>query len=72
MKSEMLKTVETSTSDALVKIKVLEQQVQQEGNVDSEISLFEEIMRKLLSNELTPNEAIIQAQNIIDRRQNYH
>ncbi|MDE2030999.1 MAG: hypothetical protein KGI58_01925 [Patescibacteria group bacterium] len=61
-----------SFQKALITIKALEQQVLQEGNVDDEINQLEEIIKKLTSHEIEPREAIIKAEEIINKRQNYH
>lgn len=63
---------QTPDSKALITIKALEQQIMQEGNVDSELSQFKEIIQKLSSHEIKPEEAILQAESIVSRRQNYH
>jgi hypothetical protein len=72
MPSEMLKKIDTSIPEAIMKVTALRQQVQQEGNVDSEIHMFDTIIHKLETHEITGEEAISQADYIVNRRQNYH
>lgn len=72
MPNEMLKKNDSVISEAIMKVNALKQQVQQEGNVDSEIHMFETIIHKLKTHEISGEEAIFQADNIVNRRQNYH
>jgi hypothetical protein len=72
MPSEILKINKLELSEAIMKINALKQQVQQEGNVDSEIHMFEIIIHKLETHEISGEEAISQAEHIVNRRQNYH
>lgn len=72
MPSEMLKKNEITLVEAIMKVKALEQQVQQGGNVDSEVHMFETIIHKLETREISEEEAISQAEYIVNRRQNYH
>jgi hypothetical protein len=59
-------------NDAIIQIKAFEFQVQQEGNVDSEIDAFEGIIQSLTLKQISPEQALLDAQRIIDKRQNYH
>ena len=47
-------------------------QIMLEGAVDSEKNAFDEILSDLKSGKLKPEEALVKAHSIHDKRQNYH
>ncbi|MCX6756224.1 MAG: hypothetical protein NTX85_02705 [Candidatus Nomurabacteria bacterium] len=70
---EILNTAnEIVRTNPMQEIRALMQQIQQEGNVDSELTAFNCILEKIKKEEITPEEGLTQAQHMIDRRQNYH
>ena len=70
---EILNTIpEVVKTNPMQEIMALQHQIQQEGNVDSELTAFNCILEKIKKEEITPEEGLTQAQHIIERRQNYH
>lgn len=55
-----------------MEIMALRQQIQQEGNVDSELNAFTFILENIEKKIITPEEGLDQAKHIIERRQSYH
>jgi hypothetical protein len=53
-------------------ILALQQQAMVEGAVDSETQDYNDILDKLRNHEISPGEALKDAHNIADKRQNYH
>lgn len=61
-----------NTSDALMQIGALEQQIMTTGRTDSERTNIHDIRTKLYRNEITPEEAIALMNLLISRRQDYN
>lgn len=59
-------------SDALAEITIIEQQARVQGANDYEQSAFKLIRKQLEGGNLTPQEAILRAQAILDSKQDYH
>lgn len=64
--------VPIKTSDALMQIGAVEQQVMTTGRVDSERTAIHDIRTKLYRNEITPEEAIQLLDHLVSRRQDYN
>ena len=58
--------------NALAQIIAYEHQAMAGGNVDSEKSSFENIIQNLKLQLISPEEALLQAQKIVEGRQDYH
>lgn len=56
----------------LSQLQALKQRVLREGSVDSEKSQFDMLIAGCANGTLDPNEALKQANYIIDHRQDYH
>ena len=61
-----------SLNEALAQISSSEQQAQAMGANDYEPSAFKQIKDRLVAGELTPTEAILQAQAVLNNKQDYH
>jgi hypothetical protein len=57
---------------ALTQITALEQQVLAGGSVDSEKDIFKTISQKLTLGLITPEQAIQEATDLVNKRQEYH
>jgi hypothetical protein len=53
-------------------IAMLTQRVKAEGAVDSEVESFKAILAQLDNHTISSDEAVREAQRIVDKRQNYH
>ncbi len=63
---------ELSAAEAMNEIILMEQQAQVMGAQDYEPSAFEDIKQKLLKGTTTPREALLQARQILESKQDYH
>lgn len=61
-----------TVNEAMARIAIIEQQVMGMGANDAEASLFASIRRRLLNGEISPEEAVAEAQAILDGKQDYH
>jgi len=59
-------------SSADLRIRAILNTMQPTGSLDSEKESIDEILNKLHSGSLTPEEAILKAESIESRRQDYH
>lgn len=59
-------------NDALLRIEEIFGKAMSMGANDSEGGRFHDIEKKLLSGEFTPEEAVSEAQKILDNKQDYH
>lgn len=69
---EILNNTPEVKVNPMMEIMALRQQIQQEGNVDSELNAFTCILENIDKKIITPEEGLDQAKHIIERRQNYH
>jgi len=61
-----------SLNDAFIQIEAIRSQINAMGANDSEFESLNVIKRKLEDRELSPVEAIKQAQSVMDSKQTYH
>ncbi|MCE9517827.1 hypothetical protein K8Q96_02385 [Candidatus Nomurabacteria bacterium] len=62
----------SDSARAMMEIQAIEQQMQQGGNVDGEKDQFNQIIKDLSLNNITPEKALTEIQNIMSHRQDYH
>jgi flagellar biosynthesis regulator FlbT len=72
MSIELEKNGEMSINDALVQIEAIRSQINSMGANDSEFEALNNIRRKIEDREMTPEEAVAQAQGVMDSKQAYH
>lgn len=58
--------------DAIAEIGVIQQRIMATGAVDTEPNDLSELVKKIQGGQILPSEAIAQAREIEDGRQNYH
>lgn len=63
---------EPTLSQAMNELAAIEQRMQQEGSVDSELDQIKQIRTDLTAGTITPKEAIDRARSIVSSRQDYH
>lgn len=61
-----------SIVQAVAHIKSLEQQMMSGGSVDSESHQLNNLIIKLNLGQISPEDAMVQANNLANRRQDYH
>ncbi len=66
------RTRKMTINDALAQIHILEQQAAVMGAQDREPSAFADIKKRLLSGEISPMQALEQAEGVLKAKQDYH
>ena len=63
---------EWGMSEAIAEVGILEQQVMQEGAVDTEPNQFALIRSDIINEKVAPSEGVWRARKLVEERQNYH